>query len=82
VAERQKPILYSLESYIKYQINIPKTKKTITGIMSNHAQNNLSIPLPDLIRAIIVALQHLGIEISPSDIDNNGKSSYLFYSQH
>jgi hypothetical protein len=52
--------------------------------MSNHAQNNLSIvlPLPDLIRAIIVALQHLGIEISPSDIDNNGKSSYLFYSQH
>jgi hypothetical protein len=47
--------------------------------MNNNAQNNFSIvlPLPDLIRAIIVALRALGIEISP-DIDNSGKSIIPF----
>jgi hypothetical protein len=48
---------------------------------NNQAQNNLSVvlPLPNLIRAIIVALQHLGIQISAPDIDNNGKSIPFLY---
>ena len=43
--------------------------------MNNRAQKNPSIilPLPDLIWAIIVALQHLGIKIFPNEIDNDGK---------
>jgi hypothetical protein len=43
--------------------------------MNNRAQNKppITLALPDLIGAVITALQLLGIEISPNMIDNNGK---------
>lgn len=43
--------------------------------------NNIrvSVPLPDLIRAIIIALEHLGIEVSDPDANEGKQHLYLYH---
>jgi len=56
-----------------------KQENTITGAVMNDTTVKfaISLPLPDLVRAIIVALQHLGIEVDPPDVNNEGEQHFF-----